>query len=166
MSRCIQIFVYICVNLCWMIFKSSLLRFQTLWQHLFYISVIQFDQHFKQESVLRGVDTRLLFSEVCHAFLSTFFKYKCLSHLSSVQCYHWASAQISFQCTQHTTSWFQRLRCITMSQIRKLKCPPSCAQLTFLAHTKSGVSSSQGLTALVVSAEAFVLPVLSCRVFL
>lgn len=50
-----------------------------------------------------------------------------------------------------------------MIQIRKLKCPPGCAQLTFLAHTKSGGSRNQGLTALVVSAEAFVL---TCKVFL
>lgn len=152
-----------------MVFKSSHLRFQIsnfVAAFILHLYVIQFDQHFKQESVLRGgVDTRQLSSEVCHAFLSTFFKYKCLSHLPSVQCYHWGSAQISLQCTQ-CTSWFQRWRCKAMSQIRKLKCPPGCAQLTFLAHTKSGGSRNQGLTALVVSAEVSVLPALSCRVFL
>lgn len=144
-----------------MIFKSSHLWFQIsnfVSAFILHLYVIQLDQHFKQKFVLRGgVDTKQLFSKVCHAFLSTSFRQKCLSHLSSVQCYHWASAQ-SLQCTLHTTSWFQRWRCITMSQIRKLKCPSTSAQLTFLAHTKSAGSRSRGLTAQVVSAEAFVLP--------
>lgn len=123
--------------------------------------VVQLDQHFKEESVLReGVDIRILFSEMRHAFISSISKHKSLSHHSAVQCYHWATAQASLQCTQHTTSWFQRWRCFPMSQITKLKCPPTSAQVMFLAYTGSADSRSQRLTTLVVSAEAFMLPLL------
>lgn len=77
---------------------------------------------------------RLPFSEMYHAFISNFSKHNSSpSHRSAGPCYHWASAQASLQCTQHATSWFQRWRCFPMSQITKLKCPPTRAQLTVLA---------------------------------